>query len=103
MTARGATERSVYFPGDASVKPLPRFRGPGTVTVLGAQEIFATYKSLRKNSWGPGYIPWGSGSRAQVKWGEVAAMGGAAGAVHRGGARKTVSAPLGKLPLYERL
>jgi hypothetical protein len=30
-------------------------------------------------------------------------MGGAAGAVHRGGARKTVSAPLGKLPLYERL
>ena len=45
----------------------------------------------------------GGRDRAQVKWGEVVAMGGAAGAVHRGGARKTVSAPLGKLPLYERL
>ena len=40
---------------------------------------------------------------SSVEWKEVVEMGGSIGVVHRGGERKIVSAPLGKLPLYERL
>jgi hypothetical protein len=44
--------------------PPSRVRPPGTVP--GAQEIFTTEIPYRTYFWGPGNIPWGLESRAQV-------------------------------------
>ena len=45
------------------------------------------------------YFPGGDG----VLWREVEAVGGRSGIVHAGGQRENISAPIGTLPLFERV